>query len=172
MYTLNIYKAQVWPTVGQLPLGDIMKWNFPRAEVHAARIDAVLAALEAAHAVNTPLGFSVACAKAGIALGDSHATVARSVALFANLSERRAIETLSASRGQAAQGREDLEPHDLAAKVTSATPHTRNLTMAVTEVASDTRFSPTWVAMCERTHRTRAKVVKLADRRKLLAKAG
>ncbi len=130
-------------------------WNMPRAATHAARVEGVLAALKVARQCNLPIGFGVACALVGYGRDESHATVARSFARYARLTERTEADKLVATPAERLVTRLPLDAKLLARYVRLALAKEPTLVMAVTKVSADTKFSPGWVALCERTLRPR-----------------
>jgi spore germination protein YaaH len=133
--------------------------NVYRAEFHSARVKAVLTVLDEARREYKPIGLCTACAVAALALGESHATIYRSWHMAANLREQEKAANLVASRGEAKATRIGHDADDLVRKVREALKKA-SLTMAITAVAAETRYSPGWVGVCERQARNGKAVTK------------
>jgi hypothetical protein len=112
-----------------------------------------MAVLRVARQLNVPLGFGAAFALVGHQRGESYASVARSFAQHARLTEHAEAEALAAKGRERQLARLPLDATGLARRVQFT--KAESLVMAVTKVAADTKFSPGYVAVCERKARQR-----------------
>ncbi len=126
--------------------------NQYRPAFHAARVQAVIAALQAAKTAYAPVGLGTAFAVAAQSLGESYGTVARSWYLTANLQEKAWAQALAASRAVAFLTRIPHSKDELARDVRVKRAEL-SIGLAVTAVAAATKYSPGWVGACEREGR-------------------